>query len=616
MSPPRVESTDMTLHRDEPVPRIPIVTAGCVLWLALVTVCVGAEKLDWPHVDPDTPRLLHTDPWLPIKSAEVRLVPAYLTLWQEALGSPESDLRREAALAIARVHREGLLDCSQAEATLRQALTRDKGADPQVQTDIARALIAIDARKAAPELRERLKLGTQYARVVEPALAAWGGEGMRDVWLQRIQSPDGRRRFELRLAVRCLGQIPEARAQRDLLEIMRDPRDFGLQLEAARSIGMIQRSGLEATVTALLAEDDAGRRQRLIAVRLLRHHDGTQATGLLQRLAVDAEPAVAATAIERLVELDRQLILPLAAQTLKRRDARLRELIVSALAHIPTSSTVSLLEPVLGDAHPGVRRQARETLFEFAQDDSLTADVLQAGEAQLQNDNWMAIEQSSVLLGQLQHKPVARRLLGLVRQHSRREVCTAAAWALRRVEVRELAPDILQAVEREYQLIMDRQSGSLGSDAALVHLIEALGHMNYAAADAHLRLWLPTSMTDPKPADARSAAVWSLGKLHVDVEDPTVTAALLQRMNDPLENSDVLYAATLGVGRMKSESGVSRLRPRLIAPVRDSLSVAIAWADNRTTGRPMPPMDTRTKDPGEWFLVPIGSRLESKKQSP
>jgi HEAT repeat protein len=585
-------------------------SASLSLWVALVATSFADEQLTWPPPQGDTPRLLYTDPYLPIKARPAQVEPEYLTLWLEALASSETDFQREAALAIARAHREGLLDCSSAEEALLRTLVRQKDAGTLVQTDTARALIAIGARESAPELQARLNLGVQYARVVEPALAEWG-EGMRDIWLQRIRSQAEMRRYELLLAIRCLGQTRETQAQDALAGMLGKSGDVVLELEAARSLGMIQRTGLEPVVTSLLAESDGRLQQHMIAVRLLRFHTGQAAIDLLLQLAIDKEPGVAATAIERLVELDPQLVVPIARQSLRRRDARLRELIVSALAHVRTPATVSLLEPILGDAHPRVRRLARTTLLDFSKDAALIEDVLGAGESQLESDDWKALEQSSVLLGQLQHKPVARRLLQLVKQHARPEVCTAAAWALRMVEVPELLPDIFQFVKHDYTRIMDQKGSSLSSGAGLVHLLETLGQMEYQPAEAHLRLWIPSGMRDPKPGDARSAAVWSLGKLHADQEDPALTATLMQRINDPFEDGEVVRAAIIALGWMKSESAVRRLRPMVLAPVRDGFSLTIAWADNRATGRPMPPMDIQPKNPGDWFLVPIGSRIKS-----
>jgi HEAT repeat protein len=603
----------MIRDRDQLMPCLQSLSAVLTLSFALVATSIADEQLDWPPPQGDTPRLLYTDPYLPVKARSAQVEPEYLTLWLEALASPETDFQREAALAIARAHREGLLDCSSAEEALLRTLTQQKDAGTLVQTDTARALIAIGARDSAPELQARLNLGVQYARVVEPALAEWRGEGMRDIWLQRIRSQAETRRYELLLAVRCLGQTRETLARDALAGMLGKSGDVVLKLEAARSLGMIQQTGLEAVVTSMLSESDGRLQQRIIAVRLLRFHTGQAAIDLLLQLVIDKEPGVAATAIEHLIELDPQLIVSIARQTLQRRDARLRELIVSALAHVQTPATVNLLEPILGDAHPDVRRLARETLWQFTKDDALIADVLRAGESQLQSDDWKSLEQSSVLLGQLQHKPVARRLLQLVKQHARPEVCTAAAWALRMVEVPECLPDIFEVVENDYTRIMAQEGSSLSSGAGLVHLIETLGHMDYQPAEAHLRLWIPSGMMDSKPADARSAAVWSLGKLHADQEDPALTTTLLERINDPFEAGEVVHAAIIALGWMKSESAVRRLRPMMVVPVREGFSLTIAWADNQATGRPMPPMDTQPKNPGDWFLVPIGSRIKSDK---
>lgn len=570
----------------------------------------GEEPLLWPRQegDGDSPRRVFHDPYLPIQAQKLHVEPEFLELWLEALALPETDLKREAALAIARAHRSGWLDCSSAAEPLLAALQEND--NRLVQAEFARTLITIDARQAVPALQQRLKEGAHFARLVEPALADWGGETMRDVWLQRLASRADMRRFELLLAIRCLGTVREARAIEPLTDIVRRSKDFIVRLESARSLGMIQRSGLEPFASEL-STDTAS---RLLAARLLRLHDSAEAVKQMFGLCSDREPGVATPALERLLELDVEHVIPIAESMLVRRDSRLRELTVAALAEIPTLATVAVLDPVLGDLNPDIRRLARRTLFQFAQEETLRNAVLAVAEGHLGSGDWHAIEQSAILLGELKHTPAGVPLFNLVKVHKNAKVCLASAWGVSMVEDPQLLPEILELVEQERGTIMAGEGTSLSNMNAIAHLIETLGRMQYRPADTHLRKWIPTSLTDPKPTDGRSSALWALGKIFTDEPDAGLSASIMQRINDPNEAGNVRYAGIIAMGWMKSEAAIEKLQPMMFAPISDYFSYAVAWADNRATGKPIPPLNNSKKNASDWFLIPTDARRQKRDE--
>lgn len=588
-------------------------SAVAVCGLLLTTVFAadslhGEERLLWPRPQGDLPDRRSHDPYLPIREPDQHVPPQFLELWLEALALPESDLQREAAIAIARAHRSGWLDCSSAAGPLLNVLKKNE--DRLIQTELARTLITIDAQQAVPELQQRLKQGAQFARLVEPALAEWGGETMRDVWLERLAARADVRRFELLLAIRCLAITGEPRAAESLTEIIRDVSgsDDVIRLEAARSLGMVQRSGLESLATELRPSKQAPLVERIIAVRLLRHHEGTETVARLKAYVEDADDSVVALALERLLELDTAHVEPIAVAMLKRRDSRIRELTVGALEDFPEPQTISRLAPLLGDLNPDIRRQARTVLLHFAADDSLREAVLSVAEKHLAQADWHAIEQSAILLGLLKHTPAAATLLELVKTHQHARVCVASAWAVSMIENPDLLPEILEIVKHEYARIMAIKGTSLAHVDAVAHLIEAMGRLQYAPADPHLRDWFPTSLTDPKPTTGRAAAVWALGKIYEDDPDPEVTALLVQRVRDPMDSANVAFSAIVGLGWMNSKAAVEGLRPIMHVPISDYISHAIAWSDSRVTGKPMPPMHTAKRIASGWFLIPTDAR--------
>src|SRR5262249_45673370 len=137
--------------------------------------------------------------------------------------------------------------------------------------------------------------------LIEPALARWNHEPARAVWLERLNDPGAAPRG-LILAIRCLGSVREQRAGTRLRELAvseRAPRS--LRLEAARALVRLRVEGLVPDAKRLAAQTRSS--DRLVAATLLRHQ-GKEPVAVLQQLAADREPAVAALAVARLVEID------------------------------------------------------------------------------------------------------------------------------------------------------------------------------------------------------------------------------------------------------------------------------------------------------------------------
>src|SRR5581483_10356262 len=78
-----------------------------------------------------------------------------------------------------------------------------------------------------------------------------------------------------------------------------------IRLESARALASLRSEGLEKDAEGLAADaSPRGLVPRLAAASLLRRHSSPQAIQLLQRLMHDPEPAVAAIAGARLLEID------------------------------------------------------------------------------------------------------------------------------------------------------------------------------------------------------------------------------------------------------------------------------------------------------------------------
>jgi HEAT repeat protein len=88
-------------------------------------------------------------------------------------------------------------------------------------------------------------------------------------------------------------------------------------------------------------------------------------------LAQDQRPAVAATALRHLLEVNPESVHPIADQLLTRDDAEVRRLAAMSLVNRATEESVERLANLLNDPHPNVRHFVRESLQHQMQTDAL-----------------------------------------------------------------------------------------------------------------------------------------------------------------------------------------------------------------------------------------------------
>ncbi len=612
---------------------------------------------------------MYQDPYLPSPRLEQFLPEKAKALWLKALNRPEADVRRQAADAVALAHRRndavllrfaasatGLLaaplgsapltaasalipsppdvtDLSLFIGPLSQALDQPDQ-HPAVRLADAQALIALDARDVAPVLFRHAQTDGQEMRdLVEPTLARWDYRPARAAWLERLRDPATPQR-SLVLAIQALAAVGEDQAGDRLREIVLSEQTAGpVRLEAARALGSLRSDGLEKDAERLAGDaphpsppPPAGGGQggglvgRLAAAALLRRSRGDDAVRLLQRFADDAEPAVAAPAVARLLEIDPDLLAPAVEHLLASPDANLRSYAVDVLFRRPSEARVKLLAERLDDADPDVRVKARRCLQDLAGKKELRDRVIEEGMRMLAGNvkQWRGLEQATILLTLLDRKAAAKRMVQLL-PTDRPEVAVAAAWGLRNLA----DPDTLQPVV-DYVAEMRRQTLAGKSpfpseevplstvNHQVSQLIQFLGEQQYAAADPVLRQYLPRR-GDQGIGEARAAAAWALGRIHEGAPDADLTAALLARLDDtrsvPPEDPRIRRMAAIALGRTKATEVLPHLRlycgdrEPSGGPVHDACGWAIEHLSSDPNDAMLPPKITRTPR-RDWFLTP------------
>src|SRR5438067_10008068 len=128
------------------MPTRPRTRPTALLVMCLLSPCHAAAEPDSPIDD-----AMYRDPDLPVPRVVKTFHPRLKDLWLEALARPEADLKCRAAQTIAQAHELGMAGLEAAIDPLIRELDRPDP-HPTVVMAVAKALVTLDARTAAPQL--------------------------------------------------------------------------------------------------------------------------------------------------------------------------------------------------------------------------------------------------------------------------------------------------------------------------------------------------------------------------------------------------------------------------------------------------------------------------------
>jgi HEAT repeat protein len=592
-----------------------LLRAACIAFVLCVAFVFNAT--DSPAGVPKLYSIMDHEPVLPTQPIERYLPPEWKQLWRTALAGPEEDLRREAAEAIRREHEKHCPDLDAMSDSLYQALLSSK--HPAVRLTIVRALIELDSKQFAKDLFDQsINGGTMESMVIEPALAQWDYKPARDVWLKRLAHPGGSPLRRLMLAIEGVRVVKEAKATQLLRELVLHRHNSpAIRLAAAQALAELQSEGLTGDAEKLSADrSPRSTVDRLAAARLVSTHQGDAPQALMLKLAVDNQPAVAAIALRRLLQIDQELVKPLVPRLLKSRDATVRKLAARSLVERPAIEVFETLGHLLDDIHPDVREYVRDSLFELAKRPEFDKVIRSKATKVLATDSWRGLEQAGRLLGELDHKPAAPRLLELL-YFDRSEVHVTAAWSLSQLAIEETLPDMLKfarSVTDKYP-VQPRSDETVerltnGHDACLSHLFLAFGMMKYSDPEPVLVKFIPRRY-DLGPR-SRGAAIWALGYLHENDPHPDLLKMFAQRAADagviPVpEPIEVRTNSAISIGRMNGQAALRALR-HVYAENEpgNRIREACGWAIEKITGEDLPDPPIKRETPPTVFLRPVG----------
>ena len=580
----------------------------------LTVVVLGVVGLVWTPAGQGqiaTEYLMFSDPDFARPVKEPQFSEKLSEVWLQALNRPEADLQRMSAESMARGARLGVPGLARAIPRLQELLLADD-TQAAARAGAAKALVALEARQSGDALATAAeKFPGDVRRICERALGDWKYEPQRKVWQERLVSPGTRHRDRV-LAIRGLGLSEDATTVPQLLELVQGTQQPAeIRVESALAVGRLKPEGLVPEAQKLVDQKQGQSLvNRLSAARLLARHKQPEAHALLLKLAVDPEPAVAADALERLNDIDSNLVLPLAEQAMQNADHLVRQQGLRAYVTLPTPERMGAVTRLMDDLVPSLRQETTAHLDKLLEKAELVPAIWKGTLEILGQESWRGQEQAALLVGKHQYKPAAPRLLEL-QSIPRQEARVAAAWALRRVAVPETIPQIFKRVE---QLTKQRTGGPAldGLDEQCAHLFEALAVMEFWQAEGLWRLYIPKQ---PVMGNySRSTAIWALGKRFNGTAQPELAQQLLERLTDtapvPSEMEFVRYASAITIGRIQGNKQVPKMIEWVGEPNLKSGNVvathalAVRWALMQLTGADYPGLQPIPFGKGGWFLEP------------
>ncbi|MDE0734798.1 MAG: hypothetical protein OSB47_03190, partial [Pirellulaceae bacterium] len=550
-----------------------------------------------------------------------RLVP----LWIQALKGSESAVQRQAAQAI---YRASFFKVSDLETTIPhlQAVLAKTEENRSTRLAIAHTLIQLEAREAVPLFLKVAKEGDfELCMLVEPALAAWKDQPVRQLWQQRLNNSLTSQGLTL-LAIRQLAAVQQQSVVPRLEEIARDENmRIAYRVEAAKALAVLGQTPLIEQADTLLKLPGNVLVDRLVGAWLLQQGKDDLSPAqqeqwfeLLVGLAADEQTVVSRPALQALLALRPAYLVEQSDRWEQDADPQVRGAVAQAWLKTaqPQAAHLQKLVMFLNDAKRSVRVEMAAGIKELCAQEAMRTLLAELLSEELDREvtYWRSKEQAIILLVGMEYQPVAKQLAALL-DDSEGEVFATAAWGLRKLKAVDQFPAMLRRASEMEEILKETLPEDVAAEDVneqLGQIFQAFGEMKYTEAMPLLtRCCQKNGMTFP----LRSAAVWAVGMIKADDSEPELVKLFSQRILDEdifnPEGQVVKQTCAIALGRMKSQDAVQLLLDKHNTQENTSrFKWACSWALNQINGHPILEMDEIKVAPGVWFLDVVGLEKE------
>lgn len=552
------------------------------------------------------PMRMHLEPLIPpfeiLTELDKRLVP----LWDRMLREgTDPELVETAALSLARVAELRLATIESAEKSL-QTLAQNSD-NPRIRYAAAGALAIGDLQSSAPLLVKLAEAGTDAQRIrIEPALIRWKASAALELWSSRLVDASSTN-TSFQLAAEGLAAIGHQESVELLLSITVDSSvSYTKRMAAAKASTVLSADRALAAAGELATKDV---QDRLLALALL-NSEKPEAKVNSAALCKDPADAVASVAWQQVFQRNSELLLDHLETGRKHRDAHVRMTAARTMRLWPNPERALWLQELLSDIHIEVRNVARTMLVLIAAEHpELKEQIVAQAAAVLKPDStdWQGMEQSLVVLAQLQATQFSPAAFGLL-EHAKDEVVVTAAWLI------QLFPD--EAIREQVRIEIEQceQELSVGGQASNETSLEEMMLLQYAGLvrmkELQPMMELQFSKSAKGTPDKRASGLWALAVIHEKTANEELAGKFEARIQDrnslPPEYLPVRRSSVMALGLLRSVKSVPVVMESYrIDPPDSGIPDTARWI-LPLLGQPMPSgIEPVTVGVGGWRITPV-----------
>jgi hypothetical protein len=501
----------------------------------------------------------------------------------DRLSSKETQERLDTArLLCMHVDRRGYPDKAQTIAAILAAWNPSEES-MLVRRALISAACAVDDGTHAKAIWELSRDDSEARLWVQQALIRWKSDVAIESWRRVARDPSSPA-AAMRLALEGLGTCGTAADESIVTGILEsESASIEERILSAMALGNLRPNGLTPLAIKCLDSNLADR--DLVAIELVRNHTEDDAERVAKRVLETGRSPAKRLAASWLV-----LHAPKTAQEWGDRwsqdpDVHFRRLALQVAAAGDPIKGIDRVCSCLSDDDPGLQRQARGMLLEFA---ATNREEVDASMAQVWMDNNpRSLEQAIVLAVEIFDPSQCERLLPLL-DHPQPSIQLHAAWALRDLcEPGSVLDQILTYVT-EMTDVLEHGNRNLEKSEVikLSFLLEALGRHRHGPGYGILRKYIPKNefrMTNL----ARASAIWSIGQIKKDADDSNLRSELRDRIADfppgNPENYLVRFACMLALGEFAFQDS-QKVIDQYGGMPDQPLGYAAQWARGRIAG--------------------------------
>lgn len=496
----------------------------------------------------------------------------------EDLRSEHASIRFEAAQNICQNHdRPGFRKPDRALQLLMEQLSNSSNSILVKRTMISAACLLDDGTNAQG-IWQAAASDPGVAPLVESYLIRWKSTVSLDHW-RKILADSQSSQADIERALDGLAQVGQEQDRQLCMQVLRsDQANSITRLAAARTLGILQPDGLTSLADEIL-RSEVSDKHMLVASLMAKHRADPAALELMQALMQQGTATSKRLAANSIAESYPDKALSVVGDWVKNPDDEIRLAALKLLLSQPSDSNTRLQASLLADSDSLVRNKARVQLLDLAKN-GFRDQVREHLEENLNGQVWQGIEQAIILAVELQDRERCQRFLELL-DHPRPEVNMLAGWALM-----ELAndPGIVQSVvPHAEKLTSQLEQGTVLAKQDIIRLsflFEVFGRNRYEPVLSMLRKYIPKDNFKMGNL-SRSSAIWAIGKIMKDQDDPKLRAQLAERIMDLStrmpENYLVGYACLLALGEFGYTDSKTVVE-RYSTDGQDALNSAGRWA--------------------------------------